>query len=171
MRPYDHKRKLVTEWLRYWEDVGCAEEALANLEAATSETKYHHDLDNALDVAFEIALKTQGRSKAFPWLIRAHVTRSGWQRWFTISDEAQARMRAVALHYRGRWREFIKDTSKSIFATEIERNGIVIGLSRLVYFLVEVGALDLAQVYTLEMARIFKEELAEQPIEKPEWSR
>ena len=171
VRPYDHKRKLVTEWLRYWEGVGRTEEALTSLEAATSKTKYYPDLDNALDVAFEIALKTQGRSKALPWLVRAHVTHSGWQRWFTSSDEAQARMRAVALHYRGQWREFIKNTSKSIFSTEIERNGIVIGLSRLVYFLVEVGELDLAQVYALEMARIFKEELAEQPIEKPEWSR
>ena len=171
VRPYDHKRKLVTEWLIYWEGVGRTEEALTSLEAATSKTKYYPDLDNALDVAFEIALKTQGRSKALPWLVRAHVTHSSWQRWFTSSDEAQARMRAVALHYRGQWREFIKNTSKSIFSTEIERNGIVIGLSRLVYFLVEVGELDLAQVYALEMARIFKEELAEQPIEKPEWSR
>ncbi len=171
VRPYDHKRKLVTEWLRYWEGVGRTEEALTSLEAATSKTKYHPDLDNALDVAFEIALKTQGRSKALPWLIRAHVTRSGWQRWFTNSDEAQARMRAVALHYREQWREFIKNTSKSIFATEIERNGIVIGLSRLVYFLVEVGELDLARTYALEMARVFKEELTEQPIETPEWSR
>ena len=171
VRPYDHKRKLVTEWLRYWEGVGRTEEALTSLEAATSKTKYHPDLDNALDVAFEIALKTQGRSKALPWLIRAHVTRSGWQRWFTNSDEAQARMRAVALHYREYWREFIKNTSKSIFATEIERNGIVIGLSRLVYFLVEVGELDLARTYSLEMARVFKEELTDQPIETPEWSR
>ena len=144
---------------------------LASLEAAASETKYHLDLDNTLDVAFEIALKTQGRSKAFPWIIRAHIKRSGWQRWFTISDEAQARMRAVALHYRGQWRDFIRNTAKPVLSTRTERNGIVIGLSRLVYFLVEVGELDLARTYALEMARGFKEKLTEQPIETPEWSR
>ena len=171
VRPYDHKRKLVTEWLRYWENAGCAEEALTNLEAVSSGTRHHFDLDIALDTAFEIALETQGRSKAFPWLVRAHVTRSGWDRWFTTSDEAQARMQAMALNYRGQWREFIEETAKPIFAVRTERNGIVIGLSRLVYFLVEVGELDLARAYTLEMARVFKEELTEQPIETPEWSR
>ena len=171
VRPYDHKRKLVTEWLRHWEGAGRTEEALTSLETETSKTKYHPNLDNALDVAFEIALKAQGRSKAFPWLVRAHVTRSGWQQWFTNSDEAQARMRTVALHYRGQWQEFIKNTTKPVFSTRIEGNGIVIGLSRLVYFLVEVGELDLAQTYALEMARIFKEELTDQPIKTPEWSR
>ena len=168
---YDDRQKLVTEWLRYWEAAGRADEVLIELEAITSETKYYSDLDNALDVAFEIALKTQGRSKALPWLIRAQVTRCGWHPWFTGSDEAQARMRVVAQHYRGQWREFIKNTSKPIFATEIERNGIVIGLSRLVYFLVEVGEIEAARAYTLEMARVFKEELTEQPIEAPEWSK
>ena len=38
------------------------------------------------------------------------------------------------------------------------------------YFLIEVGEMDLAQTYALEMARVFKEELSEQPIKAPEWS-
>lgn len=169
---YDDRRKLVTEWLRYWEAAGRADEVLIELEAITSETKYYSNIGNALDVAFEIALQTQGRTKAFLWLIRAQVTRSGWQRWITSSDdEAQARMQMVAQHYRDQWREFIKNTSIPIFATEIERNGIVIGSSRLVYFLVEVGEMEIARTCALAMARIFKEELAEQPIEAPEWSR
>ena len=171
VRPYDHKRKLVGEWLRFWDAAGRADEVLIALEATTADMRLYLDLDNALDVAFEIALKEQGRSRAFPWLIRAHVTRFGWQRWFTSSDEAQARMRAVAQHYRGQWREFIKNTAKPVFATRIEKNGIVIGLSRLVYFLVEIGELDAARAYALEMARVFKEELTEQPIEAPEWSK
>ena len=168
---YDNKRKLVTQWLRHWEAAGRAEEVLNDLEAATPEMRHSLELDDALDVAFKIALKKQGRSKAFPWLIRAHVTRFGWQRWFTSSDEAQARMRSAAHHYRGQWREFIKNTAKPVFASRIERNGIVVGLSRLVYFLVEVGELDIARAYALEMARVFKEELTEQPIEVPEWSK
>ena len=168
---YDDRRKLIIKWLKYWEAAGHADEVLTALEATTSETGYDSDLDNALDVAFEIALKTQGRSKAFPWLVRAHITRYGWHPWFTGSDEAQARMRIVAQHYRGQWQEFIKNTSKSVLVTEIERNGIVIGLSRLVYFLVKVDEMEIARVFTLEMARIFKEELTGQPIKAPEWSR
>ena len=171
VRPYDHKRELLTEWLKFWENEGCAEESLKILQTLTFETRNHLGSDNVLDVAFEIALRTQGRSKAFPWLIRAHVTRSGWQRWFTSCEEAHARMQAVALNYPGRWREFIQETAKPIFPVRTERNGIVIGLSRLVYFLVEVGELDLARAYALEMAGVFKEELKEQPIEAPNWSK
>ena len=171
VRPHDHKRRLATEWLRHWEGTGCVAEALARLEVAISTTKYHLEFDDALDVAFEIALKVQGRSKAFPWAIRAHVARSGWQRWFTSSDETQARMQAVAQHYPGQWQEFITKTAKPKFATRIEGNGILLGLSHLVYFLVEVGELELARAYVLEMARVFKEELTEQPIETPEWSK
>ena len=171
IRAYDDQRKLVTAWLTYWEAAGCAEEALTDLEAAFSETTVDRYLDNALDVAFEIALKAQGRSKAFAWLIRAHVTSSGWQRWYSSAEEAQARMRVVAQNYHGQWRDFIRNTAKPKFAIGAAKNGIDIGMSRLVYFLVEVGELDLARDYALEMARIFKEELKEQPIETPEWSK
>ena len=168
---YDARRKVVIEWLRYWEAAGHVDEVLSDLEAAIAETRHSFDLDDALDEMFEISLRTQGRSKAFPWLIRAHAARSGWQRWWTSNEKAQARMRAVAQHYPERWREFIKETSKPIFAIGAERNDIVIGLSRLVYLLVEVGETKLAQTYALEMARLFKEELKEQPIKTPEWSR
>ena len=171
IRAYDDRRKLVTAWLTYWEAAGCAEEALTDLEAASSETRVDLDLDNALDVAFEIALKAQGRSKAFAWLIRAHVTSFGWQRWYSSDEEAQARMWVVAQNYHGQWRDFIRNTAKPKFAIGAAKNGIDIGLSRLVYFLVEVGELDLARAYALEMAHIFKEELKEQPIETPEWSK
>ena len=170
MRSYDDQRKLVTGWLRYWETAGSADEALTDLEAAASETRRYPELDKVLDVASEIALKAQGRSKALPWLIRAHIACSGWHRWFS-REEAQARMRVVAQHYRGHWREFIRKTAKPKFATGTESGGIAIGLYHLVYFLVEVGELDLARAYALEMARVFKEELTEQPIEAPEWSR
>ena len=80
-------------------------------------------------------------------------------------------MRAVAQHYREHWREFIIKTAKPNFATMTNRESIDIGLSHLVYFLVEVGELDLARTYAMEMVRVFKEELTEQPIEAPGWSR
>ena len=168
---YVDRRGLVTVWLRYWAAAGCADEALTALEAAASDTISFLDRDNALDVAFEIALNAQGRSKAFPWLSRAHITRFGWYRRMSSDEEAQARMREVAQHYRGHWKKFIKDTAIPVFAVGGARNGICIGLARLVYFLIEVGELDLARDYALEMARVFKAELKEQPIETPEWSK
>ncbi len=171
VRSFDQERKLVTEWLRYWEAAGRVDEALDDLEMAISEARHNLAFDTALDVAFEISLKTQGRSRAWPWLIRAHVARSGWSRWFSGTDESQARMRVVAHHYREKWQEFISRTAKPKFATGSKSGWITIGLSELVYFLTEVNEKDLAKSYALEMARVFKEELTEQPIEVPEWSR
>ena len=172
---YRDRQELITGWLRFWEAAGRAEEALNDLKAATSETTPHRDLDTAFDrafdVAFKIALEVQGRSKAYPWLIHGHIARFGWLRRQTSAEEAQDRIRAVVEHFRVQWRKFIRDTSKPVFPTGAARNGIDIGLSRLVYFLIEVGELDLARDYALEMALIFKEELKEQPIEAPEWSR
>ena len=167
---YSDRRELVTSWLRYWEANGSAERALIDLETTVSETAPYRDLDAAFDVAFKIALEIQGRSKAFPWLIHAHIARFGWQ-WYHSDEEAQARMKAVAQHFPFQWKEFIKDTAKPVFPVDAARNGIYIGRSRLVFFLMEVGELELARNYALEMARIFKAELKEQPIDTPEWAK
>lgn len=164
-------RKLVGEWLRYWDASGCAEQALVDLENATSDAGRYLDFDEALDVAFEIALKLRGRSKAFPWLVRAHLAHSGWLRWFEGKNESEARMRSVAKYYPERWQEFISKTSKPVFVTSIDRNGISVGYSRLVYFLSEVGRHEAARTCALEMARVFKAEVADQPINRPEWSK
>ena len=110
-------------------------------------------------------------SNAFPWLVRAHTLNSGWQRWFTSERAAQARFKAIAQYYRERWREFIKETSKPVFGADRERNGIEIGTSRLVLYLLEVGESDLARKYALEMVRVFKDELTEQPIKTPDWAK
>ena len=168
---FNRRRRLLGEWLTYWEDAGRAHEVLTELDSVDSEEKHFFDLHKALDQAFEIALKAQGRSNAFPWLVRAHTLNSGWQRWFTSERAAQARFKAVAQYYRERWREFIKETSKSVFGADRGRNGIEIGMSRLVLYLLEVGESDLARKYALEMVRVFKDELTEQPIETPDWAK
>ena len=67
--------------------------------------------------------------------------------------------------------DFIRSTARPDFRGDAGRNGLVLGLSRLVFFLLEVGENELARRYTLEMARAFKEELSEQPIRMPDWAQ
>ena len=171
VRPYDHGRSLVTEWLKYWETNGQAEKALADLEATTSPTEARLDLDDAFDVAFEIALRIQGRSRAYKWLIRAHTTRSGWLRWWTSDEEAHARFKVFSAHYREKWQDFVTATARPVYSTRIEGNGITVGQSRLICFLVQVGQFDVAHACSLEMAEALRQAVAEQPIEAPEWSK
>ena len=169
MNVYVDRGNLVSMWLRYWEATGRMDRALVDLENVYSETRYRLHLREALHVAFEMSLMSEGRSKAFPWLVRAHVANAGWDGWLEPSSEARTRIDALAHHYPDRWQEFVKGTAKPLFATGAHRNGIAIGLSRFVYMLLEVGELQIAKAYALAMAQVFDEEVADQPVRTPEW--
>ena len=83
MRGYVSNGQLVAEWLRHWEQAGRTEEALSSLDALISRTGRYFNLEAAMDTAFEISLAIQGRSKAFPWLVRAQIANGGWKRWYS----------------------------------------------------------------------------------------
>ena len=166
---YRVRQDLVVRWLTYWRDRGQVDEVLVDLESRIPETRHQHDLERSFDVAYRIALDEQGRSEAFRWIVRAHVACSGWDSFGSHSEPSRVRMREVARQFRRNWRDFIKDTSKPLFRETSAERVLSIGLSRLVFFLIEVGEYDLAKTYGLAMASAFKEDLAEQPIEAPEW--
>ena len=168
---YTDRRNRCVEWLRHWESAGKANEALSDLDSLMSDRQSSAFLDSALDVAFEISLVAQGRSSAFRWLCRAHTANHGWEEWYSSRAEARARMRIAAQHYARDWREFILATARSHNETRPGHNGIAVGLSRLVYFLLQVGQRELARDYVLEMVEILKDELMEQPIDVPTWSK
>ena len=168
---YTDQSERCAEWLRYWGSAGKADEALSDLESLISDRRSFSLFGSALDAAFEISLAAQGRSTAFRWLCLAHVANHGWEEWYSSREEARTRMRTAAQHYPRQWREFVVNTARERIETRSERNGIAVGLSRLVYFLLQVGLAEEAQTYTREIVQIFRDELTEQPISVPTWSR
>ena len=72
--------------------------------------------------------------------------------------------------YPEKWREFIVETSREPLG-DLEDNGISVGLSRLVYFLVEVGESELAKRCAMEMVEVFQNEVSEQPLVDPDWAQ
>lgn len=167
---YDSSRSAIREWLNYWDAKGQGAAALADLEVRLSETRLHLDIESGLDTAAEMAAKIHGRSEAFKWLVRAHIVRYGWQRYFTSNDEAEARLRLVARDHKARWKDFIRDTSKPALNLRESSNGLVIGLTRLVYFLIQLGELELAKAHTKALVDTFKAEVAQQPLDNPSWA-
>ncbi|MGB3470852.1 MAG: AAA family ATPase [Erythrobacter sp.] len=167
---YDSSRSAIREWLNYWDTKGMGAAALADLEVRLSETRLHLDIESGLDTAAEMAAKIHGRSEAFKWLVRAHIVRYGWQRYFTSNVEAEARLRLVARDYKARWKDFIRETSKPALNLRESRNGLVIGLTRLVYFLIQLGELELAKAHTEALVDTFKAEVAQQPLNNPSWA-
>ena len=172
IRDYDRQPELIMKWFEHWEGAGNAEEVLSSLDQGFSGPVARSlPFRRTLDAAFDLAIRTRGRTHAFQWLVRAQTRNAGWSRWMSTEADARRRLRSVATYYRPRWREFVKKTARPDFRGDAGRNGLVIGLSRLVFLLIEIGESDLARMYTLEMVRVFKEELSEQPIREPDWAQ
>ena len=168
---YGEKGERAAAWLQHWDSVGCGRVALREFEAACTEVLYDTPFANAFLVAFSISLRTQGRTAAFPWLTRAFVASHGWAKWFGDQDCAHAAMREVATNYPLRWHEFIRSTANPAYPSKISDNGVAIGLSTLVRYLLEVDQTDIAIACARVMVSTFKEELSQQPIQRPEWSQ
>lgn len=161
----------VPQWLGYWAAQGQHVEALDDFHKLVKDNGVRYEFREALDVAFNISRKREGRSKAYAWLVRAMVLRRGWGCWWSSGERFQARVHAIAKDYPEKWREFVIETSQCEPLGSLEDNGIIVGLSRLVYFLVEIGENELVKRCTMEMVEIFRDEVSQQPLVIPEWAR
>ena len=161
----------MSQWLAYWDVQGRYTEALDSFNDLLQIDGSRFDLAEALDTAFQISLNKQGRSKAYKWLVRAMVENKGWVRWWSSDEEFRERVRAVAQEYPRKWKDFVNKTSQIKQLGDAEDNWITVGHSRLVYFLAEVGELDLAKRCTSEMVEVFREEVSQQPLVTPDWAQ
>lgn len=165
------KTEPVSYWLRHWDSRGKFTEALDDLENVIGKRYNYFAVAEGLDTAFEISLEREGRSKAYFWLVRANIENKGWVRWWSDELRFKKRVRAVATEYRDKWCEFAVETSQTEGIGEIESNGITVGMSRLVYFLIEVGEVELAKACTREMTDTFRNEVSQQPLTVPAWAK
>ena len=163
--------RAVSQWLAYWDAQGRHAEALDDFDKLVGTGGVRLDLVEALDTAFEISRNREGRSRAYVWLVRAMVENRGWVRWWSSDITFRARVRAIAQQYPEKWREFIETTSRTEPLGDLEDNGISVGLSRLVYFLAEVGQNQLAKRCAMEMVEVFRNEVSEQPLVTPDWAQ
>ena len=161
----------VSQWLEYWDAQGRHADALEDLDKLVRTDGVRFELVEALDTAFEISRNREGRSRAYVWLVRSMVETRGWVRWWSSDERFRGRVRAFAQEYPEKWREFIVQTSRTEPLVDHEDNGISVGLSRLVYFLVAVGENDLAKRCAMEMVEVFRNEVSEQPLVDPDWAQ
>ena len=161
----------VSQWLEYWDAQGRHADALNDLDKLVRMDGFRFDLVEALDTAFEISRNREGRSRAYVWLVRAMIENRGWATRWSSEERFRARVRAVAQEYPEKWREFIVRTSRTEPLGDLEGNGISVGFSRLVYFLMEVGDNELAKRCAMEMVEVFRSEVSEQPLVDPDWAR
>ena len=161
----------VSRWLEYWDAQGRFEEALADIDAIVDEVPVDYYVREALDTAFKVSRRREGRTKAYHWLVLSQVQSRGWIRWWSSQEAFEQRAQSVARDYRERWCEFVMDTSRTKMISGTDDNGIEVGMSRLMYFLIQVGEVELAKTLTMDMVAVFQEEVSQQPLVVPAWAR
>jgi len=100
----------IAHWLKFWKDTDRAEDALRAIEREEARgTK----TDN-YDTLFDLFRSFYGKQPAYPWLVKAHIDRHGWDRYWVQRAEAVRRWNIVKDDYPDQWFRFIQDTMKSV---------------------------------------------------------
>ncbi|WP_295964328.1 ATP-binding protein [uncultured Xanthomonas sp.] len=166
---YESRGAYMISWLNHWREQGKATRALRNIQSYFESSEATYGADEILDAAFRVSLEVEGRDAAYPWLVRAHIHRNGWQSYFTSEEEAMRRLKQAAEHYPDRWLQYIQDTSSPAPYYRRHGHGRVIGYKYLVRFLVLVGQTKVASDVTDAFVRTLIEEVREQPIPSTPW--
>ena len=168
---YEQRDETLGQWIEYWKQQKKGREALKAVEAFFRDAERTYSAERILDNAFLVSLSIQGKSDAYKWLVRAHIVRRGWQSYWSSSEEVIRRLEWAAKHYKGRWKEFIRDSSKPEAFWEKRDYGFSLGLRYLVRFLILVDQKELAERYTATLVAILIEETADQPLPEIPWLR
>lgn len=164
---YSNGRITIQNWLDYWVEQGLGLEALqAVKEALDADRSY--SLEYVIDHAFEVALELQGPDAAFPWIVLAHIRRSGWSRFMGGRKAVTHRLKRVAEVYPERWQEYVRAVSQPRWGDNFE-GSVVTGSEMLVHFLLLLGEHQVAEDVTNMMVDVFLSELSEQPIGSAPW--
>ena len=91
------------------------------------------------DRLFEIAVRLQGKQKAYRWLVLGDIYNDGWSSDYSRATTYRRRFELLAKHYWGKWTDFIKETSDPSHIRNRWSDKLIIGNSRLVEFLLIVG--------------------------------
>lgn len=166
---YKERGGFMGAWLNHCRDQGLTRRALQSIRAYFDSSESTYGADEILDEAFRISLEVEGKDAAYPWLIKAHIHRHGWQSWFTSEKEALGRLELAAMHYPDRWFSYIRDTSVPAPYYRRRRHGLVIGYKYLVRFLVLAGQVEVASDVTKAFVANLVEEVREQPISHTPW--
>lgn len=164
-RDWSEKEGLVEKWLDYWAENDRGKELLAMInEAYEDPVTNTYIFEDCFDAAFELSKSLEGKEHAYKWLVRAHIKRNGWDKYFAGREEVRERLRKVASEYPEKWQKYIDDTAESRYSSPHGKRKISIGQSELVRFLFMVGQNKLAEDITDTLINITLQEMADQPL-------
>lgn len=166
---YRSRDAFVAKWISHWRNAGRGVDIINAVKAFADSDRRPFSTDDLLDEVFGLSLTIQGKRVAYPWLVRAHIARHGWQSYYASNTEVVGRLRRAAEHYRTDWKRYIIDTSEPHVFYKRRGTSFVLGYKYLVRFLVMVGEIDLADSIVDSFLATFVEEVREQPIPEAPW--
>ena len=159
-------RREIRKWIEHWHSAGASNEVLEAVALLDESGSLNRVLDRCADDIFPISRAVEGKTKAFVWLVRAHMETSGWSQFESGKAEVRRRFERIASDYRDRVDEFIGATSRSrIYRPGRDDVGPVLGYERLVLLLALCGRADEANSCTDALIDILVSETSDQPLE------
>ena len=168
---YRSREEFMVKWLHHWKAQRNGSRALRSILSYFETSERTYDAAEILDESFLLSLAIEGKEAAYPWLVKAHIHRNGWQSYWTSETEVMQRLRLASEYYPDRWLKYIKDTSVPAFYYGRRGYGFVIGYKYLVRFLMLVGQAEIADKVTTAFVDSLVEEVREQPIPETPWFR
>lgn len=166
---YKLERKVLKDWFDHWESKGRGLEVIASIRSYFDEEENPNVAESLLDKVFQASLKLEGKTAAYEWLVLAHIHRHGWSTYWNSGDETLRRIKWAAEHYRNKWIDYIRDTSKPSRYWERRENSFTVGGKYLVKFLLLVNQKEIAVDLVDTFVRIVAEEVSDQPIPECPW--
>jgi hypothetical protein len=166
---YRDRNAFIANWVSHWQRSGRGIEVIDAMKAFIGSDQLPFGADDLLDEIFRLSLATQGKTAAYPWLVRAHIARYGWQSYYTSEKEIVARLSRAADYYRVDWKRYIVDTSEPHVFYKRRGASFVLGYKYLVRFLVMVGEVDLVDSIVDSFIATLVEEVRDQPIPEASW--
>lgn len=156
-------REALDEWFDRGVRDGQGIQILRALEPFLDKSSWLSPVSALFDKAFELSKKLHGKKRAYRWLVMAHVCRQGWDLYH--SEEIDARFEHVRRNYRDRWRDFVVDTSISVYRS----SNLVIPGTRLVELMVKMEEFEEAVAVASAMTDSVVESFRDQPLQRPTW--
>jgi len=169
---YGVRGDTLREWYAYWEAEGHGSELIAALEPRFfSGSGLDHDLDELLDLAFATKLKLEGKTAAFPYIVKAQLYRGGWvgPAYMERREVTEARLRLVVKTYPKRCDEFFLKSAISRYSEP--RQTRIIPSDLMVFFLSLQGRTTEAVQIAEAMVRSVQEDTRTLHLERPEWAK
>ncbi len=159
-----YSKDIVEIWIRYW--MNTPQKVLA-YESLKSELERGMVFD-AYDSLFELALTVAGKEEAYPWLVKAHIKRYGWNRFYS-HDSATKRWSIIKQLYPTLWLQFIDDTLKPMFSKDrwmfVSAHIFEVLIEYFLFF--DKG--ELAKVCGIQAVRSVQELVSPMILPKPTW--